>query len=422
MKFGWVDFSKEDKTNAISIIQTLENPGVLDELGFGVLRNAFANEFFPGTSTLHTRAKYLYLIPYLLYEFQQKCAGGKIPPTSSMSNFIKVVGKQIDDAERNIKNLLMKNGKGEQDGVIGSSVKKESYWVERTPIIIYWTGLRTYNFIRNALSLGSISYNELLVYFYTISRNIQEEKNVVTSKKTEIKNDAYAGERSFFPVKKGLFTPNWRNNLSIELNQNEARDLKQRIVECEVSKNSLFALILRENLLPDASIEMDFEGFVESIKENKAVPESIKRKLYLACRLNDFYYIVILRYYYLLDKKIFFERWNIIKSKIRKISEDFNPEEIFLEMKISNKPKLLRFLRDVKKELLQATKNGNYTEVDKLITAREIAIKTSRAKIGHPDKYTKEELENIKVMKFSYRFFIAKRYVLDIQKGLKKHA
>ena len=77
MQLGWIDFSKKDKSNAISIIHALNGKGVLDELGFGVLRDAFANEFFPGTSTLHTRAKYLYLISYLLYEYQQKCANEK---------------------------------------------------------------------------------------------------------------------------------------------------------------------------------------------------------------------------------------------------------------------------------------------------------------------------------------------------------
>ena len=77
MQLGWLDFSKQDKSNAMNVIRSLDEPGVLDELGFGIIRNAFANDFFPGTSTLHTRSKNLYLTYYMLYEYQKKCVDGK---------------------------------------------------------------------------------------------------------------------------------------------------------------------------------------------------------------------------------------------------------------------------------------------------------------------------------------------------------
>lgn len=46
MQFGWIDFSKEDKKNAINIINLMKEKGVLDELGLGAIRQAFANYFF----------------------------------------------------------------------------------------------------------------------------------------------------------------------------------------------------------------------------------------------------------------------------------------------------------------------------------------------------------------------------------------
>ena len=35
-----------------------------DELGIGQVRDSFSDRLFPGTSTLHTRARYLVLIPW----------------------------------------------------------------------------------------------------------------------------------------------------------------------------------------------------------------------------------------------------------------------------------------------------------------------------------------------------------------------
>ena len=37
----------------------------LDELGFGILRDAFADVFFPGTNTIMTRTRYLVFVPAL---------------------------------------------------------------------------------------------------------------------------------------------------------------------------------------------------------------------------------------------------------------------------------------------------------------------------------------------------------------------
>ena len=64
MQLGWIDFSKEDKSNALNVINSLKDKGVLDELGFGIIRQAFANYLFPGTSTIQTRAKYFLIIPH----------------------------------------------------------------------------------------------------------------------------------------------------------------------------------------------------------------------------------------------------------------------------------------------------------------------------------------------------------------------
>ena len=51
MQLGWIDFSKEDRQKALDVINLLSEQGAVDELGIGIIRDAFANYFFPGTST-----------------------------------------------------------------------------------------------------------------------------------------------------------------------------------------------------------------------------------------------------------------------------------------------------------------------------------------------------------------------------------
>src|SRR5690554_6244278 len=70
MQLGWVDFSKEQKNKVLSVIDLLSEPGAVDELGVGIVRDAFSDIFFPGTSTIQTRAKYFIIVPYLLYELE----------------------------------------------------------------------------------------------------------------------------------------------------------------------------------------------------------------------------------------------------------------------------------------------------------------------------------------------------------------
>ncbi len=50
------------------VINLLSEKGAVDELCFGIIRDGFADYFFPGTSTVQTRAKYYLLVPYILKE------------------------------------------------------------------------------------------------------------------------------------------------------------------------------------------------------------------------------------------------------------------------------------------------------------------------------------------------------------------
>ena len=132
MQLGWIDFSKEDRQKALDVINLLSEQGAVDELGIGIIRDAFANYFFPGTSTIQTRAKYFLIVPYVLREAVDGRYGKDV----------NRVLRAIDSAEKDC-GIRLLEADPKAEGVIGTRVLPNG-WVARKPSDIYWNGIRTF--------------------------------------------------------------------------------------------------------------------------------------------------------------------------------------------------------------------------------------------------------------------------------------
>ena len=71
MPLGWIDFSRSDRDKVLNVLELLSEQGTLDELGIAPIRDGFADIFFPGTSTIQTRAKYFFIVPYAMKDVEQ---------------------------------------------------------------------------------------------------------------------------------------------------------------------------------------------------------------------------------------------------------------------------------------------------------------------------------------------------------------
>ena len=47
MQLGWIDFSKADREKALDVIRLFCKSEAVDELGIGIIRDAFSNFLFP---------------------------------------------------------------------------------------------------------------------------------------------------------------------------------------------------------------------------------------------------------------------------------------------------------------------------------------------------------------------------------------
>jgi hypothetical protein len=68
----WLDYSDRQRREALDVIDLFREQDTVDELGLGTIRDAFANFFFPGTSTIQTRARYFLFLPWVFLDLERR--------------------------------------------------------------------------------------------------------------------------------------------------------------------------------------------------------------------------------------------------------------------------------------------------------------------------------------------------------------
>ena len=405
MEIGWIDFSKEDREKVYDVLNLLQEQGALDELGIGQIRDAFANRFFPGTSTVQTRAKYFLLVPYILREATTGSYGGQL----------KSVLARIDQEEKECA-LYLYNRCRERGispigiGIIGARVLPDR-WVARKPSNIYWNGIQTYGICSHrGISIPDLIRSSL----YQRSRQkTLELGNRNDNKADQERDDADAGKGEtiqFFDLPTCAYGA-WREDLSIALTEEEASFLKYRI-EASVP-DSLIAFVLRKDV--DLSRYTSFEALTAEMAEQ--VPEDISHLFSLACGFNQLVYLARVRYNLILSdgkNQEAKDEWGRQRHNLSQLCQ-VDLEEIFISLHVSD-PKLKRFLTGLKACLLAEDEAA----IDQLIINREIELKTkSRAKLCHKEDYAPDKWVGGRMLDF--RLSSAKQIVADIQKGRAGH-
>lgn len=122
--FGWLDNDDAQREEMMEVVKLFQDQSSVDELGIGSVRDAFSDSFFPGTSVLHTRVRYLLFIPWLLREMARK--GWSLERSR----------KELRSSEvRLIRSLL---AGGETRGVTGNRAQER---LKTMPSALYWPAL-----------------------------------------------------------------------------------------------------------------------------------------------------------------------------------------------------------------------------------------------------------------------------------------
>lgn len=129
--FSWLDHTDSERRRVLEAIDRMRERETRDELGFGSIRNAFADLFFPGTTVMQTRPRYFLFVPWLYQTLARK-------PSARAD-----IAAALRRAEHRMIETLI--AAGETDGVIG---KRSRQRLLRTPSSIYWLGLRSWGICR----------------------------------------------------------------------------------------------------------------------------------------------------------------------------------------------------------------------------------------------------------------------------------
>ena len=124
---SWLDTSSTEQRRMREILGLFTEKESREELGLGQIRDAVADGLFPGTSTLHTRARYLLFIPWIYQEISAR--GG---------NFA-----QARNQELALIKALRSNGRNDR-GIIGSEAGST---LKTVPSALYWSALGTFGIL-----------------------------------------------------------------------------------------------------------------------------------------------------------------------------------------------------------------------------------------------------------------------------------
>lgn len=401
-QIGWIDFSTADRKKMNQAMSLIRPEGQLDELGIGRIRDGLANELFPGISTIHTRAKYFFIVPYILRDFLYLSAREKNKTTAAA---------YLEDREHEIKNCLRAKYSGQKNtGIIGVTLKESQHSVTQ-PSEIYWVGLKIFGCLDTAgLTLS------------TFLKNLSQKNQYhYGSPKNEETDDDYdAGIDSGSLIKVPATPNNWKETIDIKLSKEEADFLKKKLLDTSnvrLRDSLLQELVQKPNLLKFP----DFKSFAQNAIDSKQLPEILKKKLTLA---HDFAILVDgahLLYNHILQQYFYPEEYDdkFLEDWIRWHAELPIAMKDYRNFQITDLGDWLseaQFFISKWWEYVQPEHINDMEPLLELIRQRELVVKGKKARLrNNLNNFSEMALGKwIGLKPLQYRFGNAKRIIEDI--------
>lgn len=104
-----------------------------DELGIGGIRDSISDQLFPGTSTIQTRLRYFFFVPWIFADLEER----------------RITGAKFDhvarQAEATLQDQLVRQEPEDEPGIIG---RNAGSLLKRLPSSVYWAGLESWGLRR----------------------------------------------------------------------------------------------------------------------------------------------------------------------------------------------------------------------------------------------------------------------------------
>ncbi len=221
---SWIDHNSEDRERTLRILSFFQEKESRDELGLGSVRDSFADQLFPGTSTLQTRLRYMLFVPWIYRSLEEK----KIPA----DKFATEAGKTERDL---IQPLIDSN-----DQTVGVFGKTSGKGVKRLPSSVYWTGLGIWEIRLTPFSQHE--YHKRIDEIYRSRNALKTREKEAKSRGDDIDFEQRKNEISWHP-KLPQPPKNFPSEADFTLSQEEAEFIKDRI-QCACPNSLLSVLAL----------------------------------------------------------------------------------------------------------------------------------------------------------------------------------
>lgn len=120
----WIDHDAAARERSLRILSLFQEKESRDELGLGGVRDSFADQLFPGTSTIQTRLRYMLIVPWIYRSLEDE----HVRPEDFAS--------RADRMERDLVQPLLASD--DRSGVFGKTAGRA---LKRLPSSVYWAGL-----------------------------------------------------------------------------------------------------------------------------------------------------------------------------------------------------------------------------------------------------------------------------------------
>ena len=402
MQLGWVDYSREERETIKELLKVLGESGSLDELGVGIVRDSISDLLYPGTSVLHTRAKYYILIPELF----KKAMKSGFTTGAKVRNLINTYQDRI---ARALRRAVDEETGTKAAGIIGG---RSDRGVKMKPTRIYWNALRTTEILCNR----DMSFDDACS---AVAGYNSKTQNIVIKYEGEDNggdaDDAGAGNVALFnaPCKESI--EDYLDNPTLHLRRDEADYLRSQFLHVPVMKNTLMEYCLKT--------KTSFEGEALGDIPTDDMPEVLRHNLALATEFANFIYGA-----YIVYNMMFFENGGEnatadAKDRLEEKYKDWKkntpglPHRDEILKLVKNHEHYKTAIRDFLTKFESAVK-ANPSDIcsdeeKRIIRQREQACKSVKAKIGKDYPF-----QEIQTAPMNYRHGTGQTIISDILKGM----
>jgi hypothetical protein len=397
---GWLDQSEEQQRKMREVIALFAESGTQDDIGIGVVRDAFSDLLFPGLSTVQTRVRYYLFVPWVFQRLEAERMSSSRAEARSREWEIQII------------NALFAGGAAA--GVIGREARGK---LKQLPSYIYWGGLRSFG-IRTFKG----SRTDLFRSMDRINRTGQTHR--------AIGDDPIAAERGRWHANLPEPPDDLWESTTLDLTEEEAHYLQERIVASH--PDTLLAYLVRAPQPIDTDVRLPWDAV-----DLGEVPDMLAAKVTTARYFSEVIHGASLLYNLMLSEACVerqlpsadarvesyadeLEQWAQMIAARRPVHDQISLNDFWSLVFSSGanvSPHARRFVSHWLQQVAAGVDVANSGELRQAVRTRERQLKKSLARLTNP-----RALENwggaAGAQQLEYRWTEGRAAVNDIAAGL----